>query len=216
MAGKLIVGMGLPGAGKSTVFAALAPLLLQDGSDVTLLREPEEDQWPAAVSDRERSGYFGALTWFRSQRVPNLFEAATARDRGGIALVDSYYDKLIHLYFEGPGMEWLMKPTDPYRPIYKELIALDHRNLPDADCVVAFVLEQERWIDLVRGRGRQLDRSARLLETFPTQTAFTRSAEQYCARKGIPCVRFDNAYPTALAAGMALRDQLRAVGVLSP
>ena len=215
MAGKLIVGMGLPGAGKSTVFAALASVLSQDGCDPILLREPEEDQWPSAVKNRERSGYFGALTWFRSQRVPNLFEAAAARDRGAVALVDSYYDKLIHLYFDEPGMEWLMTLTDPYRPVYKELIALDHANLPDADCVVSFVLNRERWVDLVRGRGRELDRSAGVLETFPTQAAFTHAAEEYCASKGITCIRFANTHGTALAAGKALRDQLRAAGVLS-
>lgn len=215
MAGKLIVGMGLPGAGKSTVFAALASLLSRDVKNLTLMREPEEDHWPPAVTEREKTGYFGALTWFRSQRVPGLFEAASVRDRGGIALVDSYYDKLIHLYFDHPGFEWLMRRDDPYRDVYRELIALDHANLPDADCVVSFVLGRERWAELVRGRGRELDRTAGVLSTFDTQAAFTQASEQYCRARNIPCLLFHNTHATPLAAGTALLDDLRAAGVLT-
>jgi thymidylate kinase len=215
MAGKIIAGMGLPGAGKSTVFAALAEVLVQKGMAVVLRREPEEPQWPAAVTERDTSGHITALTWFRSQRVPGLFQAAAARNRGDIGLVDSYYDKLIHLYFEKPGLEWLMKPDDPYRDAYRELIAIDHDRLPDADCVVSLTVELERWRELVRGRGRELDRKANLLETFETQAAFLQATEDYCRNKNIPCILFENKFATPLAAAIALHDQLITAGILT-
>jgi len=207
--------MGLPGAGKSTVFAALASLLSLEGKELAFMREPEENQWPAAVMHRDVVGHITALTWFRSQRVPSLFEAAAFRSRGGIALVDSYYDKLIHLYFDQPGFEWLMKRTDPYRAAYTQLIAIDHANLPDADCVVNVVVNRSRWDELVRGRGRELDRTAGVLDTFHTQPAFTKASEDYCTRMSIPCISFENVHSTPLAAAMALRAQLKAAGVLA-
>jgi len=212
--GRLIAGLGLPGAGKSAVFAALASVLSQEGMTPALVREPEEDQWPAAVRNRDVAGYITALTWFRSQRVPALFEAAAVRDAGGVALVDSYYDKLIHLYFDHPGFEWLMKRTDPYRAVYQQLIAIDHRNLPDADCVVDIVVSRDRWYELVRGRGRELDRTAGVLDTFDTQPAFTQAAQRYCKDRGIPYISFENVHSTALAAATALRGQLKTAGVL--
>jgi hypothetical protein len=214
MTGTIIAGMGLPGAGKSTVFAALTDVLILEGKTAVLMREPEEPQWPAAVTERDTSGYITALTWFRSQRVPGLFQAAAIRGRGDIALIDSYYDKLIHLYFDKPGLEWLMKPDDPYRNAYRELIAIDHDRLPDADCVVSLVVGPERWRELVRGRGRELDRKAHLLDTYETQAAFLQATEDYCENKGIPCIRFENDFPTPLSAAIALRDKLIVAGIL--
>jgi thymidylate kinase len=206
--------MGLPGSGKSTVFTALADVLIHDGTQTVLLREPEETQWPPAVMDRETSGYITALTWFRSQRVPGLFQADAARQRGEVALVDSYYDKLIHLYFDEPGLEWLMKRDDPYLETYRRLIAIDHALLPDADCVVVLTVEQERWRQLVRGRGRELDRKANLLETHATQDAFMRATKDYCDSRNIPRIVFENNFATTLAAALELRERLRTAGVL--
>ena len=71
----MICAAGIPGAGKSSVFQELKYLLQASVS----FSEPEEDDsltpWPKAVSDREKYGYFGAISWFRSMRVPILYDA---------------------------------------------------------------------------------------------------------------------------------------------
>jgi hypothetical protein len=208
MSGVFIAGMGLPGSGKSSVFAALADLLIRDRVTTTLYREPEETEWPIAVTKRKQCGCMTALTWFRAQRVPNLYEAALDRDRGAIALVDSYYDKLIHLYFDDPGLEWLMPKEDPYRAAYKELIALDHKLLPNADCVVILTVAENRWKELVLGRGRELDREANLLERYSTQESFCRATQHFCEVGGVQLVVIENKYDSALATAIALRAHL--------
>lgn len=214
MSGLLLAGMGLPGSGKSTVCTALAELLVRSGSGAKLYCEPEESEWPDAVKQRDVSGYITALTWFRAQRVPRLYQADNDRAAGRIAVFDSYYDKLIHLYFDDPGFTWLMSGSDPYRAVYRKMIELDYRLLPDADCVVSFCVEPERWTELVLGRGRVLDRSANILNTHQTQDAFLGACEQYCGEKGIPHIRFENTQSTTLAAAIALREQLRLAKVL--
>jgi thymidylate kinase len=214
MAGVLIAGMGLPGSGKSSVCKALAEQLIQSEIQTRLYVEPEEQDWPLAVTQRDLAGHITALTWFRSQRVPLLYEADLFRNDGGVAIVDSYYDKLIHVYFDRPGLSWLMARGDAYRPVYKELIALDHERLPNAECVVSFCVAEDRWREFVRGRARVLDRSSNILDTYHTQEDFLNAASQYCMARGIPHVTFQNEQPTAFAAAVVLRAQLKAVGVL--
>ena len=214
MSGLLLAGMGLPGSGKSAVFTALAGLLSRGGIEAKSYCEPEESEWGQAVKRRDESGYFTAMTWFRAQRVPNVYQAAADRAAGKIALVDSFYDKLIHLYFDRPGFEWLMKADDPYRSAYRTIAALDFSTLPDADCVVTLTVSEDRWTQLVHGRGRQLDQSSRLLETHHTQRAFLDACGTYCQKQGIPHVEFENRHETALGAAEALRDELQAARVL--
>jgi hypothetical protein len=107
-----------------------------------------------------------------------------------------------------------MKRDDPYREAYRRLIAIDHDHLPDADCVVSLTVKPDRWQELVRGRGRELDRKASLLDTYGTQEAFLRATENYCNSKHIPCLSFENNFPTARAAAVALRESLIGAGVL--
>lgn len=64
MGGVLVAGMGLPGVGKTTVFAALADHLIRNSRTASLYREPEETEWPDAVTYRDRCGYITAMTWF--------------------------------------------------------------------------------------------------------------------------------------------------------
>ncbi|MDA8412776.1 MAG: hypothetical protein M0023_03210 [Desulfobacteraceae bacterium] len=214
MKGVLIVGMGIPGAGKSSVFGALADLLKRQGKDTSLYREPEEPEWPLAVSDRTRSGYISALTWFRSVRVPMLFQAAQDRNDGKIALVDSYYDKLIHLYFNHPNFEWLMPNNDPYRKCYQLLIEQDFVLLPDANCVISFKVDKNRWGNLVKGRGRELDRTSDLLSFHHMQKEFIDASESYCSSHNVQHIQFDNSQETLAAAAEALYQKLQKNGVI--
>jgi hypothetical protein len=214
MEGVLIVGMGIPGSGKSSIFGALADLLKRQGKDTSLYREPEEPEWPPAVSDRKRSGYISALTWFRSIRVPMLFQADQDRNNGKIAIVDSYYDKLIHLYFDHPNFEWLMPNNDPYRKCYRLLIEQDFESLPDANCVISFTVGKDRWSKLVKGRGRDLDRKSDLLDFHHMQSVFLDVSETYCSRNKVKHIQFDNSQDTLASAAEALYLELRNNGVV--
>lgn len=214
MGGVLIAGMGLPGSGKSSVFGALADLLMRQGKDARLYREPEESEWPLAVSDRDRSGYISALTWFRSIRVPLLFQAAQDRYEGKISLMDSYYDKLIHLYFDDPKFQWLMPIDDPYRDCYQSLIRQDFEFLPDAECVITFTVDEKRWGDLVKGRGRELDRKSNLLNFHHMQSVFVEVSNKYCIEKGCHHLIFENTHKTLASAADELYKELQKQGVL--
>jgi thymidylate kinase len=214
MEGVLIVGMGIPGSGKSSIFGALADLLKRQNKDTTLYREPEESEWTPAVSDRERSGYISALTWFRSIRVPMLFQADQDRKDGKIALVDSYYDKLIHLYFDHPNFEWLMPNNDPYRKCYQLLIEQDFELLPDASCVISITVDENRWGNLVKGRGRELDRKSDLLNFHHMQSEFLEVSKAYCLNHKIQHIQFNNNQDTLAAAAEALYLDLINYGVI--
>jgi hypothetical protein len=214
MGGVLIAGMGLPGSGKSSVFAALADSFLRKSRTTVLYREPEEAHWPDAVRSRDRCGCITAMTWFRSARVPMLYHAASDREEGKIAIVDSYYDKLIHLYFDAPSFAWLIPFDDPYRAIYREFARLDFEKLPDADCVVSFAVDEERWRELVLGRGRELDRKSRILDMYQMQEPMLNASSEYCEAKGIPHVVFRNVQSTTAGAADVLARELMKIGIV--
>lgn len=215
MSGILIAGMGLPGSGKSSVFAALADLLKRKGQDASLYREPEEAEWPAAVHERDTVGFITALTWFRAIRVPMLYNAVQDKNDGKIALVDSFYDKLIHLYFDNPSFAWLMPPDDHYRLCYRSMIEQDYHLLPNADCIVTFAVQNTRWANLVKGRGRDLDRKSDLLQNHHMQAAFVDASNKYCAATGAISVVYNNELPDLALAAEDLYATLVTRGVLN-
>lgn len=199
MPGQLIVAAGLPGAGKSTVMASLAGLM-----NVPVLLEPEEEKWGRAVWDREQCGRFTALMWFRSARVPLLYEAHARRKRGETVLLDTYYDKLITHYIGKPGIEWLIAPDDPYFEVAQRVAALDYAGLPDADVVVLFHVDQETWSRLLLQRSRSFDQAIGLSSEFQAQEHILDAARRFAHDRGARAVEFHQAFDSPDAAARRL------------
>ncbi len=206
--GALIAGMGLPACGKSTLFRKLAQVVQAQGTDVAVFLEPEEADWPEAVSERDKCGHITAITWFRAARVPMLHKAAELRRPGFVSLIDSYYDKLVARYMDDPAMSWLISRDDPYWEPFSTIAALDYFHLPDADCVVFIEVEESAWKEQLRQRGRELDKSADVANTYASQAAMLAASEQYCREKGIPHVRFRNDYSSLMQCASWLHDAL--------
>jgi|GEM_PF-1226505 len=201
--GKLIAFMGLPCAGKSSVAKALGSLC-----NLPVFLEPEEDQWTDAVRLRDMSGYLTTITWFRSVRVPKLYQADKNRKMGQSSIVDSYYDKLLAYYLGKPGIEWLMQPEDPYFQVMQDLAELDLQRLPDADCVVALEVNQADWQTLLAKRNRNFDRSANLADTHVTQAYFIDAAIAFAARTGATLIHHKQTVSSPETAAQAILAQL--------
>jgi hypothetical protein len=152
--------------------------------------EPEEKHWPTSVSDRKSSGYFTALMWFRSARVPMYYRAQQVRESGGIAFLDSYYDKLCSSWLGLDGMDWLISKADPYFVPAVTVAHLDREQLPLADILVIFTIDQPIWETFIEARGRKLDRESGLANLYFTQRYFVEAAERLAAETGIRLVRF--------------------------
>ncbi len=182
--GKLIVAMGLPGSGKSTIFRSLAGM-----SGAISLHEPEEEDWSVAVHERETCGRFTAITWFRSMRVPELYRADALRKQGRTVFVDSFYDKLIKDWLGKPGMEWLIDKDDPYYDLVSTLAQRDYEKLPEADCIVFFRVTKEVWNTMLQTRSRLLDWHPGFLDSFDTQQYFEDATHKYAGEKGATVLR---------------------------
>lgn len=172
--GAFIAFMGLPGSGKTTIARALASYL----SDAVVFCEPDECDWPDAVTGRHNYGYFTAITCFRAMRVPQLFMAADIRAKGSIAIVDSYYDKLLSRYIYHELMTWLIPRSDPYFDAMERVSKLDWTHLPNADHLVFLKLTEAQWKSLLHCRNRNLDQEAGLLNSYRTQEAFLEAARE--------------------------------------
>ncbi len=191
--------MGLPGCGKSTVFRELGRL-----HGLKVFCEPEEEIWPDAVHKREKCGPFTAISWFRSQRVPDLFEADAIRRDGHFVLVDSYYDKLLRYYLGKDGMEWLIALNDPYFELTLEMAELDYEHLPGADVLVFFELDEITWHHFIEGRNRALDRHEGLRSSFGTQKYLRSAAEEYASETGSVLIIFEQKLSTHVQAAREL------------
>lgn len=95
----MIAFAGIPGVGKSSTTKVLSKSL-----GATVFLEPEEDKWPEIVKNRDTYGLFTGITWFRGVRVKQLFDAQAMSKQNKIVVLDTYYDKLIHLYLGKPGV----------------------------------------------------------------------------------------------------------------
>jgi adenylate kinase len=207
--GLLIAFMGLPGSGKTTTARELANLL---GVDAYL--EPEEKNWPPAVLDRHRVGAFTALTWFRSMRVPLLMSAADDRRSGKIAVVDSYYDKLIAGYIAHPRMGWLIDTNDPYFEVAKQMAILDQKVLPDVDVLVFLRVNKLAWRRLLSTRNRDMDQEPEFLRSFPSQSDFLIASRSFVETSGAELIVHDQHFGSAYDTAIALRGKLQEAGLL--
>jgi len=185
--GLLVAFMGLPGSGKSTTAQEVSKLI--PGS--ALFQEPADTEWPPAVQRRHEFGNFGALCWFRAMRVPSLFMGDQVRRNGGVAIVDSYYDKLIAGYISHPDMRWLIPTSDEYFQVLKQLANLDSDLLPNVDCLIFLRVTVDVWRHFLSTRERPMDSEEAFLQSFPTQEPFLTASQVYAERTKTPLLIVD-------------------------
>jgi hypothetical protein len=181
--------VGLPGVGKSTLLATLA-----ERNGWQRFAEPEEALWPEIARDHSLAGVFTALTWFRAMRVANLYAAARARQAGQIAVVDSYYDKLMTYYIKAPQMDWLVPRDDPYFDLLFQIALTDHFYLPTADVIILFTATFENWERCIKTRQRQLDVERVFPHAFPFQDHLRRAVREEGAWNRSRVVVFENRF----------------------
>ena len=208
--GRLIGFIGLPGCGKSTLTSILAEKITAKE-----FREPEEGEWAECVHRRSEVGNFSGLQWFRSIRVPMLYEARRLADNGEIVFIDSLYDKLCVSYLGEPGMEWLIEPGDKYFEVAKMIAELDKDHLPDVDAIVTITVDKGDYVNFLQNRGRSLDSNENLAENWATQKYFIKAANQYSSEKKIQHIEFKNRIGTVQQAADQLYNQLKSKRVLS-
>lgn len=207
--GLIIAGVGLPGSGKSSVIKALASL-----ENCKVFLEPEEEDWPDAVKNRKTCGLITAITWFRSMRVPKLYDADELRMRGEKVFIDSIYDKLAHYWIGRDGMDWLFPSTDTYFNVLQEMARLDRHYLPDPDVILLLEIDEHDWRKFVCGRGRALDREEEFLASHHTQKRYIEAAEKYAKDEGIQLIRYKQKPSSPHQAASDLREKLRSEGIL--
>lgn len=201
----LIAFTGLPSAGKSSTARALGKLL-----GATSFVEPEEEDWPQLVHNREQVGAFTALSWFRSARVPALFAAAEIRSHGGVAIVDSYYDKLVSLYLEQDCFSWLLPKADPYFKVALEMARVDYAQLPVADILIFLRLDESTWRRFSETRGRIFDESAQLLKNFEMQRHLEDASRTASEKWGMRLCIVEQTWSSPDKTARIVRDILKA------
>lgn len=91
-------------------------------------------------------------------------------------MLDSYYDKWCVGWLGKPGLEWLIRPEDPYFGVALEIARVDAKNLPAADAVVVLEIDKQLWLNQLSQRGRAIDRSEAFAQSHSTQAYFVETA----------------------------------------
>ncbi|MEZ4927902.1 MAG: hypothetical protein R3A50_16585 [Saprospiraceae bacterium] len=188
--GKIIAAFGISGSGKSTVSREVGKLL-----KIETIHEFEEAQFPLAFVNRAVSGNFRALMSLNVVRVPMLYIASQKRNNGETVLLDTFYDKLLVLYMDKDGMQWLFNKADPYYKEMKGIAEKDYHNLPDIDCLLFFHVDKETWHLFLNKRNRKLDNEENFRSSnFKSQVHFLEAAKKYCSDKGCKLIVFHQKY----------------------
>lgn len=214
--GILVQAVGLGGSGKSSTLRVLHELI----SETSLFVEDEEALWPESCTRRDLVGEFSNLMGFRSLRIPLYWKADEARAKGKIALLDSYYDKVIDDLLTKENTDWLIKKDDPYFSIYLEIAKLDEQLLPEPDVIVFFKVDcYEFWKKLLFKRNRDYDREQGNEETlranYATQVYLEESVAKFKARGAEVIVLEQKESSTIEDNAVYIKDCLEQLGILS-
>ncbi|HET7332079.1 hypothetical protein [Dyella sp.] len=170
---------GIPGIGKSSTARALGIRL-----DVPYFLEPAEVDWSPLIMHKDVTGHFTAMTWCRQNRVPCYVKARDIADRGGTAIVDSYFDKLWEPCMHEACFSWLIPKSDPYFEVARQMAKVDLEELPVADMLIFLKAEQSLWLRLLRTRGSLAFGALKLHQFFDMQAHMERACRMVCAAQG--------------------------------
>lgn len=207
--GIFITSLGIPCCGKSSIMSELGKL-----TGFRVFLEPEEKDWGPAVMEWDRCGHFTGLMWFRSVRVPMLYNARDLVKSGQSVITDSYYDQALYHYIGEPGMEWLLNPNDIYFEVAKHIAELDWINLPKPTCIITFEIDYDAWKTLLKIRGRELDKNEEFLKSFKTQKYFIEAGKRLAADFGIKHVHFCPKVSSPQEQAKLLLESLQSKGIL--
>ncbi len=187
--GLVIAFAGLSGSGKTTMAKALATL-----HPCHPLIEPEESDWPSVIRKRDIFGNFTMWMGFRQLWIPLQYDAQRLKNSGQIAILDSYFIKIIGFELE-EGVEWLFPKDDPYYPVFRHICQLDIDHLPDPDCIILFDLSYSTWIQLLASRSRDWDNTPGFLESYQqTKGVIEKAVRRLCNEKNIKLIYFQQEF----------------------
>ncbi len=202
--GLVIAFAGLSGSGKTTLAKKLETLCT-----CHILIEPEESEWPDAITKRDLFGYITMWMGFRQIWLPLQFEAQTLKKNNKIVFLDSYFIKIIGYELEQPGMGWLFPKDDPYFDAYRQICQLDIQYLPDPDCIVLFDASYNDWLKLLASRNREWDKTPGFIESYDqTKSAIRESVTQLCAERNIRLIHFQIEFGDPIEQAKRLRSIL--------
>lgn len=172
----IIAFVGIPGAGATTLTKFLGK-----GTNCCGHFLSEEDEKTDSCDCLKDNYAFGLRMKFRLERIKHLYMAQKQSENGQIVFIDGYYDKLMRFYLGEKGCRWLMKSSDPYFKVAKEISYIDYRLLPDIDVIIGLRVSFDVWIHFLKNRGRPLDLNVDFQkECFLGQDIFLNIAKQYC------------------------------------
>lgn len=200
----LVALAGLLGCGKSTVAARLGQRL-----GAPTFCEPEEASYPQFVTQGDDA--FVAHMWFRSSRVHNLHQAAQVSADGGVAVVDSIYDLLLHQYLGAQEFAWLMERSDPYFDLLADLARRDAMQLTAPDVVAFLAVDQPVWQQRLATRRRALDEADGIASAYGMQTHLLRACTALAATRGSHMVVIDTSALDVDAVVETVRNHLTAL-----
>lgn len=184
--GVIIAFAGLSGSGKTTMAKALSSL-----HPYHCLIEPEESDWPYVIRKKDVFGSFAMWMGFRQLWLPFQYEAQRLKNLNQVAILDSYFIKIIGYELDEKGLEWLFPKDDPYHAVYRQICQLDIAHLPDPDCIVLFDIAYPTWIKFLASRTRDWDKTPGFLESYQqTKDAIEKSVKRLCYERNIRLIRF--------------------------
>ncbi|MBL9170421.1 MAG: hypothetical protein JNN07_21980 [Verrucomicrobiales bacterium] len=202
--GCLIAGVGIPAAGKTSVLRRTSAM-----NGWRYWAEPEEAEWPEAISMQSDVGNFTAISCFRAMRIPKLYDAKACANAGAVAVIDSYYDVLMSRYLEAPDMDWLISRQNPYFDLTVGMARLDHLTLPKADVMVFFRVTFPTWERLVASRRRYLDMNTVFPSAFAFQETLLSAAKLEALSSKTSLFIYEQEYSSIEESAAKLSEQLR-------
>lgn len=194
---------GLLGSGKSSVVRELGSLAPYVAGFV----EPEEPDYPSFVSQGVEDP-FGVHSWFRASRVYNLSLAQAASIEGSIAVVDSYYDRMLSTYVDHDAFDWILGGKESYREILRSLSRVDRRELPSVDRLIFLHVEEQDWRMRIRARMRDQDRILRIADRFAMQRPMVQACEEIAQLDGCELVILQTTGRSVREVAALIRDAI--------
>ena len=90
----------------------------------------------------------------------------------------------------------------------KKIAEIDNKVLPEADIIIFFEVDYQKWLENLKDRNREVDQDKDFMKNFETQKFLWEATQKYCEERGKEFITFPQDNSSAQETAQKIKNLL--------